>query len=211
MKELLAVDVALLLPEETNELCKQINTALVQDGPTGFAFDSTHFPHVTLVQQFVLKSNLAALCSEVGKVLKGRSPLRLQALETAFAGTTTYLRIAKTKALRQIHDDLVNALAGLSKSRGDGSAFFSQGQSVQGWEIEYVSEYREAASFDRYDPHVTLGVGRNEIPVQPFSFTADLVGLYHLGKHCTCRRRLQEWRLNSEALNTESSKSGLKS
>ncbi len=205
MKELLAVDVALLLPEETNELCRRINTALVQDDPTGFAFDSTHIPHVSLVQQYVLKSNLAALCSEVGRVLKGRSPLRLRALETAFVGTPTLLRIAKSDALRQIHDDLVNALAGLSESWGDGSAFFSQGQSVQGWEIEYVAEYREAASFDRYDPHVTLGVGRSEIPMQPFSFTADLVGLYHLGKFCTCRRRLQEWRLNCATLNTESS------
>ena len=204
MKELLAVDVALLLPEETNEVCKRINTTLVQDDPTGFAFDSTHFPHVTLVQQFVLKSNLAALCSEIGKVLKGRSPLRLWALETVLVGTPTLLRIAKSNALRQIHDDLVNALAGLSESWGDGSAFFSQGQSVQGWEIAYVTEFREAASFDRYDPHVTLGVGRSEIPMQPFSFTADLVGLYHLGKFCTCRRRLQEWRLNSATLNPES-------
>ena len=97
----------------------------------------------------------------------------------------------------------MNALAGLSESWGDGSAFFSQGQSVQGWEIAYVAEYREAASFDRYDPHATLGVGRSEIPMLPFSFTADLVGLYHLGKFCTCRRRLQEWRLNSATLNSE--------
>ena len=163
-----------------------------------------HFLPSLVYLRSLEKCRLAALCSEIGKVLNGRSPLRLWALETVFVGTPTLFRIAKSNALRQIHDDLVNALAGLSESWGDGSAFFSQGQSVQGWEIAYVTEFREAASFDRYDPHVTLGVGRSEIPMQPFSFTADLVGLYHLGKFCTCRRRLQEWRLNSATINPES-------
>ncbi|MBI4463425.1 MAG: hypothetical protein HY647_01865, partial [Acidobacteria bacterium] len=52
-QEVLAVDVALLLPEPIQERVRAINAALWAQEKDGFRFDATHLPHITLAQLFV--------------------------------------------------------------------------------------------------------------------------------------------------------------
>ena len=54
--ELVAIDIALLLPEGANQRAKAANAAMLaarSQGSERLRFDATHLPHITLVQMFV--------------------------------------------------------------------------------------------------------------------------------------------------------------
>jgi hypothetical protein len=68
--------------------------------------------------------------------------------------------------------------------------------------VEWVNRYRTAAAFDRFSPHITIGIGRfgeeRERPRLPLSGVASRLALCHLGDYCTCRKILFETELKGE-------------
>ena len=62
-------------------------------------------------------------------------------------------------------------------------------------DIAWVANYRDQASYSSFIPHITLGVGKAPEPGEPFDFVVNRVGLFQLGRFCTCRLLLHEWTL----------------
>ena len=61
------------------------------------------------------------------------------------------------------------------------AAFHADGESARPEDVTWVERYRMDASGERYDPHVTLGVGEVPETVQTTPFVASQLGLCHLG------------------------------
>ena len=83
-------------------------------------------------------------------------------------------------------------------------SFHGADEPARAADIEWVESFRETASGAKFLPHVTAGVGRIPpetlgssalAPTVAFNFTASRVAACHLGRHCTCRSVLREWRL----------------
>jgi hypothetical protein len=62
-------------------------------------------------------------------------------------------------------------------------------------DVLWVTGYRLKSGFHHYTPHITLGHGTEPPAIEPSGFEADTVAVCHLGKFCTCRQVLREWRL----------------
>ncbi len=195
MVDLLAVDVALLLPEEVRVRAEAVNRALWLAHPDTLHLDDTHLPHLTLVQQFVRYDNLAALAVRIETVLRGRSPLSLTVSGIGSSEDTVMFLVDVTPALRELHEDLMEACASLEELDGDETAFYGPEEPARPRDVAWVRHYRTQAAYERYVPHITLGHGVPPASVEGFAFTADRVALCHLGRFCTCRVVLRDWRL----------------
>ena len=197
-RDLIAIDVALLLPEAVTERAKVVNAALLDKRPAGFRFDDTHLPHITLAQQFIRRVNLPALIERVDPILRGAPPLLLRVIGVGSSGTATHFAIQPTPDLQMLHEELLDAALPLEEADGGAEAFYSDGELAREGDVAWVSQFRSHSSYTRFSPHITLGIGPPPEFREAFEFTADRVALCQLGRFCACRIILLEWRLGSK-------------
>jgi hypothetical protein len=83
---------------------------------------------------------------------------------------------------------------------GSPASFFSEedGRDIQKSLIEYVTNFVTIAAGDKFNPHVTIGVGTeaylNQMLAEPFpAFTFSVAGasVYQLGTFGTARKELK--------------------
>ena len=198
MEEFLAVDVAVLLPDPLLQPLLRLNAALLPP-PDGFRFDDTHLPHVTLVQQFVAAAQLPAVIEAIAAALRGVAPLGLLPAGLSHGRTASTLRLEPTGPLTRLHADLMDRLRQFESGRGDAAAFCSTGKETpRDADVDWVLHFRANAAYDRFDPHITVGVGTlQELNPLPAAAGAR-VALCQLGRFCTCRRVLAEWSLTPQ-------------
>jgi len=196
----IAIDIALLLPEPVNERAKAMNAALLAERPEGFRFDESHLPHSTLAQQFIRRANLPALIERVDPILREIQPLRLRVTGIGSSTTAAHFAIALTPDLHWLHRALLDAVQPFEEAIADADAFYSGDEPTlepaRDGDVAWVSQYRSHASYGRFSPHITLGIGPPPEFREPFEFTANRIALCRLGRFCACRIVLQEWRLN---------------
>lgn len=195
----IAIDIALLLPEAVNQRVKAANAALLAERPDGFRFDESHLPHITLVQQFIRCANIPALIEQIDPILRGISPLSLRITGVGSSATAAHFVIKRTSGIDELHRTLLDAVLPFEEAVGSAEAFYSGDEPVlepaRDGDVQWVGNFRSHSSYDRFSPHITLGIGAPPEFGAPFEFTADRVALCHLGRFCTCRVVLQEWRL----------------
>jgi hypothetical protein len=61
--------------------------------------------------------------------------------------------------------------------------------------VEWVAGFRRNSSYEAFTPHITLGHSTKLPFVEPVSFDATTIAACHLGRFCTCRRILRQWKL----------------
>ena len=193
--ERLAIDVAVLLPAGLAEPLLRLNAATAPP-PGGFRFDATHLPHVTLAQQFIGAAQLSAAVDAAAAALRGVTPLRLQPAGFGRGRTASTVRLAPTADITRLHAALMDRLLPLESGAGTAAAFSDAGgEPARDADVDWVRRFRQRAAYERFDPHVTVGVGPLP-PADPLpAADAVRVALCQLGRFCTCRRILAEWRL----------------
>ena len=195
---LLAVDVAVLLPDALLQPLLQLNATLVPP-PDGFRFDDTHLPHVSLAQQFIAAARLPDVIRATAAVLHGTGPLRLQPAGWSRGRTASTVRLVPTDPLTRLHAGLMDGLQPFESGPGDETAFFSDAvEPARGADVEWVRQFRTQAAYGRFDPHVTLGVGRLTQLDPLCGADATRAVLCQLGRFCTCRDVLAEWSLTDQ-------------
>ncbi|MBI4442340.1 MAG: 2'-5' RNA ligase family protein [Acidobacteria bacterium] len=196
---MMAIDVALLLPETVHTRARQINERLWQQRRDGFPFDAGHAPHLTLVQQFIQRENWPILAERVASVLRDRPPLPLRVSSLVSHQSTVLFLVDRTPQLQSLHEALLDAAKPLEETGGTAGAFYADGETAREADVEWVSRYRTHASYANFVPHVTLGIGTVPELAEPFDFLATRVALFHLGRFCTCRVLLREWALETRS------------
>lgn len=191
---LIALDLAILVPEPLLHPCTTLNASLSQP-PKGFRFDDTHLPHVTLVQQFVRNAALSELVEQVGATLGDTPPVPLRTATLGSGGTTSILCLERTAPLDRLHRTLMDRLAPFDTPGGSRDAFVSDTERPRSSDVRWVQQFRAEAAYDRFDPHITLGVGPVADWTGPTRALAEEIALFQLGRFCTCRRALARWTL----------------
>ncbi|HWP84127.1 MAG TPA: 2'-5' RNA ligase family protein [Terriglobia bacterium] len=189
---LIAVDVALVPPEWVQDRARQLNQGLRAGG---LRLDETHVPHVSLAQLFLSPGAVPLLVERLNLLLKPVRAIPVSALAIVEQRSVVSLLLDRTPELVALHVRLMDALKEWEEEGGDPSAFYAESEPAREKDVEWVANFRAAASYGNFVPHITLGLGTAPPPIEPFDFTADLVGLFHLGRFCTCRVLLRQWRL----------------
>jgi 2'-5' RNA ligase len=193
MSQLLALDVAILLPPEARTRATAVSRTLGGDQKTGVLLDESHFPHITLTQQFIRTDETDAAFGFIDDVLRGQPPLRIRVTGGATSGHSAWMAVEPTDAIAQLHEQLMDALRGLERPAGTAAAFY-EGDARVG-DVAWVTGYRLKSSLRAYTPHVTLGQAADAPAIEPFSFDATTIAACHLGRFCSCRRVLRSWEL----------------
>jgi len=195
VKNTIAVDLACLLPSETRDLVKGLNAELLRRNPSGFRLDELHLPHITLVQQCILESDQAEVAAAAERVIAAFAPIELRAERVQQGRATSHLVIEPHPDLQRMHEQLIEALGPYTLDAVDASAFYDAGEPPRPQDLEWVRGFRSSASGAAFFPHVTLGVGDPPRMEHGLSFVVDHLALCRLGRFCTCRVPLWEWRL----------------
>jgi 2'-5' RNA ligase len=193
MSQLLAVDVAVLLPPDVRQRAIDLSAALPAGESHGLRLDAGHLPHITLTQMFVRADELETAFERIDEVLRTQAPLTLHVTGGGSGGSAVWMAIDRTPALAQLHERVMEALRGLERPGGTAAAFF-EGEARVG-DVVWVTGYRLKASLAAFTPHVTLGHAGTPPVIEPFTFEATTVAACHLGRFCSCRAVLRSWEL----------------
>jgi 2'-5' RNA ligase len=204
-----AVDILLEPDAVMLERAAEMNRRLLGLHPEGFALDSAHRPHVTLLQRFVHTDRLDEVHRAAEAVL-ARADLAAMRLEanglyyipdgdTGVAGIV----IRPTPEFTRLQEELIDATAPFTAPSGPSSAFMTTPDDlvINPALIRYVERFTEDSAGEHFNPHVTVGVGpRDELdrmvaqPFGTFFFGVSGAAVYQLGQFGTAARRLHELR-----------------
>ncbi len=194
-----ALDVAILVPNPVAGPAAAISRALAGDEPDALRLDATHLAHLTLAQQFVEVARLDDLFAELDRVLRHEPPLMLRIPGATADHATVMLAVNATPDLQRVHELVMDAIAPFESPEGDPGAFVEEGETIRVRDIDWVRNYRENSGYAHFNPHVTVGHGRRAPECPPIEFRGDRIAACQLGRFCTCRRVLREWRLGGPA------------
>jgi 2'-5' RNA ligase len=201
-----AIDIALEPDATMLQHANDANARLLKSFPKGFALDGTHHPHVTMLQQFVRTDGLDKVFATVSAILAKERPTSwtLKAFKYYYIPSPPVglagIVVEPTEDLRRLQRELIKAVEPYTVKTGTASAFFSEdgGRDIQKSLIEYVTHFTTIAAGERFNPHVTIGVGTetylNKMLAEPFdSFTFSATGasVYQLGSFGTARKELK--------------------
>ena len=177
--------------------------------PEGFALDSTHAPHITVLQRYVRTPELEQVLGAVGEIVAGADleALTLRAAALHADGTRREPAIREVRRRRyswllELQGRLIAAVAPFASPDGTGAAFVTDPEEpvVNATTIGYVAHFVPEHCCSSYEAHLSIGLGRRgdleaieAEPFKPFDVRAEAFAAYQLGNNGTARRRLQAW------------------
>jgi 2'-5' RNA ligase len=201
-----AIDIALEPDATMIQHARDANARLLKSFPKGFTLDETHHPHVTMLQQFVRTNDLDKVFATASAVLAKERPTAwtLKAFKYYYIPSPPVglagIVVEPTEDLHRLQGELIKAIEPYTVKTGTPSAFFSEdgGRDIQKSLIEYVTHFVTIAAGERFNPHVTIGVGTetdlNKMlaePFEAFTFSATGASVYQLGSFGTARKELK--------------------
>ena len=206
----IAVDI-LLQPDATMLARAAANNArLLGAFPKSFALDEMHTPHITMLQCFVRREDLAKLYAAEDAVLvaANATAMTLEAVKLYYLPAGGGLGVAgivikATPELRKLQADIIAAAAPFNLRTGPIGAFTAphDDPATDAAIIGYVSRFEQIGAGEKFNPHVSTGNAPTEyldqMVAEPFvSFTFSPVGaaVYQLGPFGTAAKKLEQLR-----------------
>ena len=201
-----AIDIALEPDAMMIEHAMAANARLLRAYPKGFALDETHHPHISILQQFVRTDDLDKVYAAANAVLAKEKPSSwtLKAIKYYYIPSPPLglagIVVEPTEDLHRLQNELIAAVMPYTMKAGTPAAFFSDegGRDIQEIVVSYVANFVTAAAGEKFNPHVTIGVGTeaylDKLLAEPFaSFTFSPAGasVYQLGSWGTARKELK--------------------
>ena len=182
------------------------NARLRKSFPKGFALDETRHPHISMLQQFVRTDDLDKIFAAANAVFAKEKPTTwtLKAFKYYYIPAPPFgvagIVVEPNEDLHRLQDELIAAVEPYTVKTGTPAAFFSDegGRDIQNELIDYVANFVTDAAGNRFNPHVTIGVGTEEYlnkmlaePFASFTFSAASASVYQLGTFGTARKELK--------------------
>src|SRR5271167_1725605 len=162
-----AIDIALEPDATMVEHAKAANARLLKEFPKGFSLDATHHPHVSLLQQFVQTADLDKVYAAAAAVMAKEKPAswKLKAFKYYYIPSPPIglagIVVEPTDDLHRLQNALIDAVSPFTETSGTPAAFYSTegGRDIQPFLLEYVGHFVTIAAGEKFNPHVTIGVG----------------------------------------------------
>jgi hypothetical protein len=201
-----AIDIALEPDATMIQHAKAANARLLKVFPKGFALDATHHPHVSMLQQFARTADLDKVYAAAAGVFLKEKPLgwKLRAIKYYYIPSPPVglagIVVEPTDDLHRLQNALIDAVSPFTVNSGTPAAFLSTegGRDIQPFLLEYVANFVTIAAGEKFNPHVTIGVGTEAYlnrmlaePFEAFAFSPAGASVYHLGSFGTARKELK--------------------
>ena len=185
-----AIDIALLLPEDINNICFEINQTTNIENYVNF--NDGYQPHITLGMGSIMKKDLDVFIFEISKIINSFVISNI-IIDNLRSGKYFTFKIRKTQNLMDFHNSIFNVLKKYDTSFVEYSNFFELAENSA--IVDWLNNFEINSAYEKYDPHITLGLNNNsKINKEfPIIFKPLSVGIFHLGKHGTCKKKLYEF------------------
>jgi 2'-5' RNA ligase len=191
------------------------NARLREDYPDGFALDADHMPHITILQRFVRKADLADVASAVAAVLHTEQPVQWASQATGYYDLAyknlglVGIVIEPTPNLRRLQQRIIDAVAPFAVEQGTGEAFAprADGGAINQPTVDYVNNFVGPCSGINYHPHLTVGIGTRDCidalkaePFEAFPCQPVSVSLYQVGEYGVAQTKLYDLSTTADPL-----------
>ncbi len=189
----IAVDIALLLPADINQICIDINQWW-DAHPFSNLSKKDNYQHITLAMAIIDEEDIEGINKSLNELSKDFSTLNLEMINLSYSvydNQRSYaFDISLTDSIKKLHIAVMKKLWSffLSYSIKD-EMFFLDSDEV----FHEASTYRLGKIMERcnspeyYSPHITLKCRNAKYENLPLNFIASELVLCHLGNYCTCR------------------------
>ncbi|MFH0978352.1 MAG: hypothetical protein V1837_03545 [Candidatus Woesearchaeota archaeon] len=192
MSNRLAINIVLLPSPEMTRKCIYLNRKLPD---RDIVLDAQScIPHLSLCMAGIEAGNLSKVSAVLDQLKVKPLSLEsngLQAYPVPKAKPFCGLYITKTPELTKLQEQVIDIIKPFAVKVG--VADFIDGPKPL--DAVWVSNYVKNASSGKFNPHITIGLGKFEQLSSPISFEATKLAICHLGKFCTCRKLLHEVQL----------------
>jgi hypothetical protein len=201
-----AIDTVLEPDETMVQHARAVNARLLGAYPNGFALDAAHHPHITMLQQFVRTADLDKVYAAVGEVFASEKPAtwKLASFKHCYIPAPPIgvagIVVEPIEDLLRLQQCLIDVTAPYTVTTGTVAAFASaqEGRDIQEELIDYVADFVREASGEKFNPHVTTGVGTQAYldemlaePFEAFTFSPAGASIYQLGTFGTAQKELK--------------------
>lgn len=200
----IAVDIALLLPKEINDICVDINQKKDSDAYSNLS-KKNNYPHITLAMGVIDEKDLPKIKERLKIISEKFRRLDLEIVElhpeiTPEKKVSQIFNIKRTKKLVELHETIMNELFSFLSHDSNEKCFFVDkdekfSEVTTFWVNNYHKKYKHPENFS---PHISLKCRKGEFGKPPLKFTASTLAICHLGNYCTCRTVLGKFELNSK-------------
>jgi 2'-5' RNA ligase len=203
--DLIAIDVLIQPGPKMMREAERWNAMMREQSPEGFELDEEHAPHITLIQQFIARSDLPKVLAAVEKVKSKFDMSSLRMTATGFYHIPTGknglagIVVEPTEQLRSLQQAVIEAVNVYARKGGVESAFVpdKSGTPFDPILFEYVDTFVPQQTGEKFNPHVTVGVAPldwlkelEKKPFEKFTFGAKVIATYQLGNFGTASKRL---------------------
>jgi hypothetical protein len=211
LSEITAIDI-LLQPDATMlKHAAANNKRLLKVYPKGFALDTAHTPHITLLQCFVRTADLDQLYAAEEKVFAAAhvNAMKPEAFKYYYApgdpGTGVAGICARpTPEILKLQADVIAAAKPFLQATATASAFTAphKDPATDAAFIKYISTFVPKMTGEHYNPHVSIGVAPKDHldkmvkePFASFTFSPAGAAVFQLGPYGTAAKQLKVWEL----------------
>lgn len=198
----IAFDIALIPDKLIIDLATKYNHNLskVKDGTYPMFAPENNFgkgclPHITLAQGFVIEKEIERLGECLETIVLKNSPLNLKithaysrALPNSLIGVG--LAVQNNQELQVLHEKIMLSISPFTSYEGSISTLYRpEGEQLDETSLYWIKNFRDQ-SFERFEPHITLGIGEPVNLNKQIDFYVNKIIIAHLGNYCTCRKIL---------------------
>ncbi len=192
----IAIDVALLLPENINKICININRKNNADAFSDLS-KKNNYPHITLAMGVADDKDFPKISKKLKDISKKFSPLKLEIVGLNFTITPENKKsyeftVRRTDEIKKLHAVIMKELYPLFSYKVNDNMFFLDSDE----KFSKVSKYwvetygKNHSNPDKYHAHISLKCRNAKYTKFPIKFPANKVAACHLGNYCTCRKIL---------------------
>lgn len=205
-KELVAINVALVVAGSLKDKVTSINHELKTSNKESFLFDSTHIPHITILQFYTEKGKLdffiRGLTVEKFKAVK----LKVKDFESSPLDKDPSMKLLnlvfqKDEKLNHLQS-LILFKSSLSRVKESSKEAFIEPETIDQQFVDYVKAFTDKEVGADYSPHITLGIvkewDRDSSTFKPneeYSFDEMIVS--QMGNYGTVRKIIKSIKLDN--------------
>jgi len=181
-----AIDVVLLPNEAMTDRAIEANAELVEKFGAEIVLNKENcLPHISLAMGCIDESDISAVV-DILQTIANTNPLAgLRVIGIRTSGEASVFEVQKTRPLQLLHEMVLNEVGPYLTSDVTPDMIYGA-QAVEST-LQWIRDYPEKSSFEKFFPHMTIGYGEMVSIPSPIDFTASALALCHLGNHCTCR------------------------
>lgn len=181
-----AIDVVLLPDGAMTDRAIEANAELVEKFGAEIVLSKDNcLPHISLAMGCISESDIPAVADVLDTIAKTNHLTNLKVTGVRTSGQASVFEVQKTTELQSLHETVLKEVGPYLTSDVTNDMIYG-GRAVEST-LQWIRDYLQNSSFERFFPHITIGYGQMQDISSPIEFTASALALCHLGNHCTCR------------------------